>query len=111
MENQSFEALAENRGRKVPNLKNLRDMIKKNTTGQSPKKNQQANVKSERTNKNESECSFTLTSDEEKEAADGQTLGTRKSSLRGKRSRSKGSQGREQQPPVTQETQPVKVAQ
>ena len=33
METQSFEVLTENRGRKVPNLKNLRDMIKKNTTG------------------------------------------------------------------------------
>lgn len=31
MEVQPFESSQENRGRKVPNLKNLRDMIKKNT--------------------------------------------------------------------------------
>ena len=72
----------------MPNLKNLRDMIKKNssTSGQSP--SNQINMKSERTNKNESECSFTLTSDEEKDA-DGQSIGGRRSSLLGKRSKPK----------------------
>ena len=39
-------------------------MIKKNSTAASPNT---MNLKSERTNKNESECSFTLTDDDEKE--------------------------------------------
>lgn len=49
--------------RKVPNLKGLRDMIKKNA--QPPQRG------SERTlGKNESECSFTLTDDEDRENAE-----------------------------------------
>lgn len=63
-------------------------MIKKNsTTSQSP--SNQINVRSERTVRNDSECSFTLTSDEERDA-DGQTLGGRRSaSIHRKKSRTK----------------------
>ena len=50
----------------MPNLKNLRDMIKRNSP---------SHLKSERTVKNESECSFTLTDDEE------QSIGGRRSSI------------------------------
>lgn len=68
--------------RRVPNLKGLRDMIKRNAGGtggihsspgtivttmsQQHTTNGQA-LKSERTVKNESECSFTLTDDEDRE--------------------------------------------
>eukprot|EP00347_Sterkiella_histriomuscorum_P004550 403360036 len=72
--------------RKVPNLKNLRDMIKKNSTTTSQSPSNQIMIKSERTNRNESECSFTLTSDDEKDA-DGQSIGGRRSSLIGRRSK------------------------
>ncbi|CDW75940.1 UNKNOWN [Stylonychia lemnae] len=77
---------AQQNNRKVPNLKNLRDMIKKNSTNSSQSPSNQINIKSERTNKNESECSFTLTSDEERDA-DGNSIGGRRSSITGKRSK------------------------
>lgn len=88
MARESLPVTGQNGGRKVPNLKNLREMIKKNATSgtasQSPSNHIQ--VKSERTNRNESECSFTLTSDEEKDG-EGNSTGGRRSSLQGRRSR------------------------
>ncbi len=60
------ELIEQDKQRKVPNLKGLREMIKKNGgTGRPSQSPHHVNLKSERTNRNDSECSFTLTDDEE----------------------------------------------
>lgn len=53
----------------MPNLKSLKEMIKKNSgTSPSPsQKFQPVVVRSERTMKNEEECSFTLTDDDDRD--------------------------------------------
>ena len=63
-------------------------MIKKNSTNSSQSPSNQITLKSERTNKNESECSFTLTSDEERDG-DGNSIGGRRSSINGKSRKNK----------------------
>lgn len=70
--------LSSRQTRKVPNLKGLRDMIKKNTPSTIYQQHQ-SNSQQQRVMKNDSECSFTLTDDEDRENADynGKKVGTK----------------------------------
>ena len=69
--NSKEEAAAAER-RKVPNLKSLRDMIRRNATGQHQQSSGEGGqVRSERVLKNESECSFTLTDEEDNDGKKG----------------------------------------
>lgn len=58
--------------RKIPNLKGLRDMIKRNTHHHGHASPHKGGNKSDRMTmqRNESECSFTLTDDEDRENND-----------------------------------------
>jgi hypothetical protein len=62
--------LSSRQTRKVPNLKGLRDMIKKNS-GNNPSSGTTLYHKgTDKILRNDSECSFTLTDDEDRENAD-----------------------------------------
>jgi hypothetical protein len=83
--------------RKVPNLKGLRDMIKKNSVNNphSSTTLYHKGTSSDKIMRNDSECSFTLTDDEDRENADYNNGKKGPNSIRGhnlnhKRQNSKG---------------------